>query len=119
MKNFARVREAGKLTRQTGGLRFDADRALLSMPIPNLSEIGRDAADVLSMEEEVCGDWRFGIATFETRRGRESEVEATGGGPIAGQAHAAGDRSKKALRPARMRELAKEWGLDSANCTTM
>jgi hypothetical protein len=50
------------------------------------------------MEEEVRGDGRVG----------SSASQAIGGGLKPGQTHVAGDRPKKALRPARKRELAKD-----------
>ncbi len=60
---------------------------------------------VLQLAQEVRRTDAVGDATAEATRGREWQAEEACGGPLAGSCDAAGRLGKKALKPARRRQL--------------
>ena len=70
-------------------------------------KLGDQPADVLPLEEEVCRPGRRGGASAEAAGRREQEAQGAGGRPQPRQADPAGCAVKKALKPARRRELVR------------
>ena len=67
---------------------------------------GRDfRRDLLRLAQEVLRPDALGDAAAAAARGGKCQAEADRGGPVAGQGDVAGRAVKKALRPARKREL--------------
>jgi hypothetical protein len=72
----------------------------------DLPEVGDQRADVLHLEEEVCGNGAERAARVTAATRGEWHAEEAGGGPLARPSHAAGDCPKKALKPRHRRVLA-------------
>jgi putative transposase len=64
-------------------------------------------SDVLRLEEEVRWARTERVARTQAVAGGEPEAQAAGRGSLAGPAHAARDRPKKAVRPRHRRELGR------------
>ncbi len=82
------------------------------------AEVGERIADLWrehGISEATFYIWKkkyAGLALSELRelrqlRDENAKAQATGGGPVAGPAHPAGDRTKKAVRPRHRRELGR------------
>jgi hypothetical protein len=74
-----------------------------------VADIRREAwgqrGHVLRLEKEVQRSGAERAARVAAVARGERQAQAPGGGPVAGPAHAAGDRAKKAVRPRQRREL--------------
>lgn len=91
-------RRANSLCTEAGRVRNSGSR---SVP-----KDGHFRSHVLQLEEEVWRPRRFGTAAPETTGRGEFSPQAHGGRPEPGQANVARGGAKKAVKPARKRELA-------------